>query len=96
MKEDIGYETVVGAIQRHISDTVNWAEIKRLNVIGLDEITLKKGHKDFVVIVTARDCGNITILAVLNDRKKSTVKEFFIEYSRTIEKDGHDSLFRHV
>jgi transposase len=37
---------------------------------------LKKGHKDFVVIVTARDCDKITILAVLNDRKKSTVKAF--------------------
>jgi len=86
IKEDIGYETVVGAIQRHISDAVNWDEIERLNVIGLDEIALKKGHKDFVVIVTARDCDNITILAVLNDRKKSTVKAFLSSIPERLKK----------
>ena len=62
IKEDICYETIRGTIQRHISDAVNWDKIERLNVIGLDEISLKKGHKDFVVIVTSRDCDNITIL----------------------------------
>lgn len=86
VKEDIGYETVMGAIQRHIEDAVNWDEIERLNVIGLDEIALKKGHKDFVVIVTARDCDKITILAVLNDRKKSTVKAFLSSIPERLKK----------
>nr|QNO42541.1 hypothetical protein MMHALIEK_00016 [Methanosarcinales archaeon ANME-2c ERB4] len=86
IKEDIGYETVVGAIQRHISDAVNWDEIERLNVLGLDEIALKKGHKDFVVIVTARDCDKITILAVLNNRKKSTVKAFLSSIPERLKK----------
>jgi len=86
IKEDIGYETVMGAIQRHIEDAVNWDKIERLNVIGLDEIALKKGHKDFVVIVTARDCDKITILAVLNDRKKSTVKAFLSSIPERLKK----------
>lgn len=86
VKEDIGYETVMGAIQRHIEDAVNWDGIERLNVIGLDEIALKKGHKDFVVIVTARDCDKITILAVLNDRKKSTVKAFLSSIPERLKK----------
>nr|QNO45690.1 hypothetical protein BIAKIMPD_00002 [Methanosarcinales archaeon ANME-2c ERB4]QNO47859.1 hypothetical protein DJFEGNLO_00013 [Methanosarcinales archaeon ANME-2c ERB4] len=86
IKEDIGYETVGGAIQRHISDAVNWDEIERLNVLGLDEIALKKGHKDFVVIVTARDCDKITILAVLNNRKKSTVKAFLSSIPERLKK----------
>jgi len=86
IKEDIGYEAVMGVIQRNISDAVNWDEIERLNVIGLDEIALKKGHKDFVVIVTARDCDNITIIAVLNDRKKSTVKAFLSSIPERLKK----------
>ncbi len=28
-----------------ISSDVNWEEIKRIDTIGIDEISLKKGHK---------------------------------------------------
>ncbi len=45
--------------------------------MGLDEIALKKGHKDFVVIISARLGNEMRILAVLKDRKKKTVKDFF-------------------
>ncbi|WP_394752819.1 transposase [Crenothrix sp.] len=45
--------------------------------LDLDEIALKKGHKDFVVIVSAINAqGEKHILAVLPDRKKDTVKAF--------------------
>ena len=51
--------------------------IVTLGVIGLDEIALKKGHRNFVVIVTARLVeGRVVILAVLPDRQKDTVVEF--------------------
>lgn len=86
IKEDIGYEAVMGVIRRHIRNTVNWNEIESLNVIGIDEISLKRGHKDFVVIVTARDGDKITIIAVLNDRKKSTVKAFFSSIPKRLKK----------
>lgn len=86
IKEDIGYEAVMGIIQRHIEDKVNWGEIKSLNVIGIDEISLKKGHKDFVTIVTARDGDKITILTVLNGRKKSTVKTFLSSIPKRLRK----------
>nr|QNO44697.1 hypothetical protein MHIOGHHE_00001 [Methanosarcinales archaeon ANME-2c ERB4]QNO44938.1 hypothetical protein ILGIOHEN_00001 [Methanosarcinales archaeon ANME-2c ERB4]QNO46275.1 hypothetical protein KJEMPLHC_00001 [Methanosarcinales archaeon ANME-2c ERB4] len=86
IKEDIGYEAVVGVIQRHIENKVNWDKIERLNVIGIDEISLKKGHKDFVTIVTARDGDKITIIAVLNDRKKSTVKAFLSSIPKRLKK----------
>ena len=86
IKEDIGYEAVMGVIQRNIETKVNWGEIERLNVIGIDEISLKKGHKDFVVIVTTRDRDKITIIAVLNDRKKSTVKAFLSSIPKRLKK----------
>ena len=44
---------------------------------GLDEIALKKGHRDFVTIVSAQPPGGaLTVLAVLPDRCKETVKGF--------------------
>ena len=77
IKEDVGYESIMGIIDRYILTEVNWKDILRLDVIGIDEISLKKGHKDFVTIVTMRVGNEIRILAVLKDRKKETVKTFF-------------------
>ena len=85
-KEDMGYGAVMGVIQRHIENKVNWGKIERLNVIGIGEISLKKGRKDFVTIVTARDGDKITIIAVLNDRKKSTVKAFLSSIPERLKK----------
>ena len=75
-KEAVGYEAVMGIIQRHVHHRVNWKTLTRLDLLGLDEISLKKGHKDFVTIVSGRRGEQTSILAVLKDRKKKTVKRF--------------------
>jgi len=77
IKEEMGYKALEGIVDRWISGEVNWAEVNKIKILGLDEIALKKGHRDFVVIVTARLAeGEVRVLAVLADRKKETVKEF--------------------
>ena len=76
IKEDIGYESVMGVINRHIAVKVNWREFQSIGVLGLDEISLTKGHKNFVVIVTARIEKKVVLLGVLKDRKKKTVERF--------------------
>ena len=76
VKEGLGYEAVMGIMRRHIQSGVDWDTIDTLEQLGLDEISLKKGHKDFVTIVSARTDGQIELLAVLQDRKKETVKKF--------------------
>ena len=60
--------------------------MKRLDILGIDEISLKKGHQDFVTIITARIGEVILILAVLEGRKKETVKEFFLSIPRRLRK----------
>lgn len=75
-KEGVSYDDVEGVLNRQIEKQIDWSGLDRINVLGLDEIALKKGHKDFVVIVSARVNGTIKILAVLSDRKKETVKAF--------------------
>jgi transposase len=76
LKEEIGYEAVMGMLDRHIAHTIKWETVPRIEVLGLDEIALKKGHRDFVTIVTGRCQGKTLILGVLADRKKATVKAF--------------------
>ena len=86
MKEDIGYEAVMGILERHIQGEVDWNQFTRLDVLGLDEISLKKGHRDFVTIVTGRLADETFILGVLADRKKSTVKTFLSRIPRKLRK----------
>jgi len=76
-KEDVGYDAVEGAIKRCIHATVNWDDFDELNVIGIDEIALTKGRKNFIAIVTTQQAdGHVAVLAVLQDRKKKTVRQF--------------------
>jgi transposase len=76
-KEDVTYDEVLGIIDRHLGVGVNWSEFEQLGVMGIDEIALKKGHQDYVVIVTVRlNDGQVKLLAVLPDRKKKTLVKF--------------------
>ncbi|QQS55444.1 MAG: transposase [Candidatus Competibacteraceae bacterium] len=89
IKEGIGYETVRGIIDRSIAKNVDWQAIKNLEIIGIDEISLKKGHQDFVTIVTivtSRMGEKTVILGILTDQKKETVKEFFMSIPKRLRK----------
>lgn len=85
IRAGVGYEAVMGIVRRHMRDEVDWAEFDRFDQLGLDEISLKKGHKDFVTIVSARVNGEIHLLAVLADRKKETVKAFLQRIPRPLK-----------
>jgi transposase len=86
MKEGIGYEAVRGIIDRHVAKEVDWQTIKNLNVVGIDEIALKKGHRDFVTIITGRLGDETVILGMLADRKKETVKAFLMSIPNRLRK----------
>lgn len=76
-KEGVSYDEVLGIIDRHLGTEVDWSAFEQLGVLGIDEIALKKGHQDYVVIVTARlNEGQVKLLAVLPDRKKKTLLKF--------------------
>lgn len=70
-KEKVGYDAVLGALQRQVDSEVNWDEIQNLGTIGIDEVAHKKGRKNYRAVITARqDDGTVIVLAVLNNRKK--------------------------
>ena len=47
-KENVGYKAVEGAITRSVQRQVNWNEYTHLKIIGIDEIALRKGRKNYV------------------------------------------------
>jgi len=86
IKENLTTDEVQGIIDRHIDKKINWDLIEKIVLLGLDEISSKKGHKDFVTIVTARIDGKTTILAILKNRKKDTVKKFLKTIPKRLRK----------
>ena len=89
-KLNITSETVTGVLNRWIATRVNWDEWKEIEIVGVDEIALKRGHRDYVVLVTVPLVPKgVKVLAVLDDRKKETVANFFasipIRLQRTIK-----------
>jgi transposase len=88
-------ETIDGLLDRWIERAVDWDAWERLGVIGLDEIALKRGHRDFVVLVTVPlEAGGVEIVAGLADRQKQTVVAFLRAIPETlrrpIERAGTD------
>jgi hypothetical protein len=56
-KLSVSEETIDGLLDRWIGRTVDWGPWERLGVMGMDEIALKRGHRDFVVWVTTPLAG---------------------------------------
>ena len=76
-KEKVGYKALTSALDRQINQRVNWDEYKDLDTIGIDEISMKKGYKSYITIVSSRNKKNeLSVIAVLEGRSKETVENF--------------------
>jgi len=87
IKEQLPYDCVLGALERQVRAEVDWMRFTKIGVMGVDEIALKKGHRDFVVIVTGHLAnGRVAILGVLPDRQKDTLIEFLRSIPERLKK----------
>ena len=87
IKERIAYDAVLGILERRIETEVDWSKWSELDVLGIDEIALKKGQRDYVTIVTARLQGErIVLLGVLPDRQKDQVVAFLRSIPQRLSK----------
>ncbi len=77
-KENISYRTIQTILNAKVATKVNWSNYTDLNVLGIDEIALRKGHKDYVTIISTKSMSaKLTVLSVIKDRKQDDVKLFF-------------------
>ena len=53
-KLKISYSTIETAINNKIGTQVNWSEHTDLMTIGIDEISNRKGHQDYLTIVSVK------------------------------------------
>lgn len=90
LKEGISYASMAGVLERRVDASVDWSLITEIETLGLDEIALKKGHRDYVTLVTGRlPDGEIMILGVLPGHEKADVIEFLrlipLRIAQTVE-----------
>ena len=51
-KDGVDYHVVEALIDRYVEAEVNFSNIQALGVLGIDEISKKKGYRDFVTLIT--------------------------------------------
>ena len=88
LKEDIGYAEVEGILNRRIDINVDWNTIAKIGALGIDEIAIKKGHNNYLTIVTSRLEETNTILKIIPGKTREDVEAFF----RSIPKRLHKTI----
>lgn len=69
-------EVIEGIINRRIDTDIDWANISPTR-IGIDEIALRKGHKQYLTIVSdISDSNQVKVLAVIKGRTREDVIPF--------------------
>ena len=86
IKHNIGYDAIEGILKRRINTKADWSKIDKIDILGIDEISLKKGHNDYVTVITGRIGDNILILGVLEGKLGKTVRKFLRTIPRRIRK----------
>ena len=81
-KENVSESTLQRIIDKNINTEIDWKNFKTLGIIGIDEISLKKGYRDFVSIITSKNDNQINILAVIKGRDKAEIKAFLLKIPR--------------
>ncbi|MCP4760464.1 MAG: ISL3 family transposase [archaeon] len=85
-KLNLTEKLVQGTLDRYIAAEIDWKTISKLGVLGLDEISLKKGHKGFLTIITYRINKETHLLAVLEGRKRAAIQAFLRRIPKRLAK----------
>jgi len=75
-KEGITEEQVGGIINRYLNTRIDWNQVGHLSILGIDEISLRKGHQSFIVVISSLSKGKQQLIALLNSRKKVEIMKF--------------------
>lgn len=85
-KEDVDYHTVENLIERYIETEIDFSTIVALGILGFDEISLKKGYRDFVTLVSYKIDDKVRILGVIKGREKAEVVRFLKRIPKRLRK----------
>jgi transposase len=86
IKETIGYDAVDGILSRRINHTIDWSQIDIIDLLGIDEISLRKGYTNYLTIVTSCHNHKTIILVVIKGRERATIEGFLSTIAKKLQR----------
>jgi transposase len=80
-QEGLSYKRIMNIIKKYAPNEIDWSSIEEIRDLGIDEIALKKGHKDFVVIISTKKKKSCRSRC-FKEPKEEDGKRFFIDHSQ--------------
>ena len=80
-QENLGYKAAQGIFYRQAEARVSQASCQPVRRLGVDEISLKKGHQQFMLILS--DLDRHCVIATLEDRQMERLEAWFEGLSET-------------
>lgn len=75
-QEGLAWKTLQNILRHYLPQTVDMqSKFDNVKSIGIDEIALHKGHRNFVIVIVDLDTGDL--LDILPFRKKAELKAYF-------------------
>jgi transposase len=75
-KEEVTEETLQNIMDRYKIEDVDWKAVKRIGLLGIDEIAQKKGYNDYVTLITSRYQEKNKILGIIEGKGKASIEAF--------------------
>ena len=76
-KERIGQKVMQSILNRQVKKAIDWTLIKKLETLGIDEISMKKGHQSYVTVISSKaEKSTPSVIGVFSGRSKEEVKIF--------------------
>lgn len=75
-KEEVTEEIIQNIMDRYKIEAVDWKAIKRIGLLGIDEIAQKKGYNDYVTLITSRYQEKNKILGIIEGKEKASIEAF--------------------
>jgi transposase len=80
-QENLGYKAAQGIFYRQAEARVGPSKSQAIRRLGLDEISLKKGHQQFMLVIS--DLDRHCVIATLEDRQMERLEAWFEGLSET-------------
>lgn len=86
-KEKVSCKVIQTILNRQVNIKIDWDQMTAIDTLGIDEIALRKGYDSYVTVISAKTPDSqLSVIAVIPDRSKESIKSFLEKIPPDIKK----------
>ena len=85
-KFNVDYHAIDNLINNYIESEVDFSKIASLSILGIDEISIKKGYQKYVTLISYRVDQKVHVLGVVKGRKRADIVAFLNKIPKRLVK----------